>query len=295
MINFRFPCAVLVLLQATGFACSTEVNGHNSPSSSDAATNAVDGAPSVDADTSAETQVELTPAHNYVAVGEQLTLTAKLVDEDGEDVSVNSSIVWSSADNNIASVVDGVVSGVDAGNVEITARIEGKMASVRIEVFGDLAACCNIGAAQTVDNFCNIPPSTASCPMTAAGGACDVDGDGDFDELTDAGWAAMFNFYAAQCDDVAEMCTLDNRPQVPNVATDCSANYSPSMRQWRCVELTTDFPGTLVSQVCQDLGGGPRWYTYNLTPLDCCACEGQNVPAANGAPAVCMCTGNGCF
>jgi hypothetical protein len=290
MHTLKFP--VLALAAALAASCSTDVQG---PWTADAAINArIDGAPPADASTQ-NTHVVLTPEHNFISVGDEHALSAVLRDENDNTVTTSAETMWSSANEAVATVSGGTVTGVAAGTVDITATIDGKSATVRIDVYGDLSACCAVANSQAVDNYCNVAPSTAECPMTAPGGACDVDADGDYDELVEDGWIAMNLYFAATC--TPDTCSEDSRPQVANIATDCSADYNPAKRKWRCVELTTDFPGVLASQVCQDLndGSGPRWYTYNLTPTDCCACEGQNVDVGTGIPAACICTGPDCI
>lgn len=45
-------------------------------------------------------------------------------------------------------------------------------------------------------NYCQFVPGTQDCPMTAPGGYCDPNGDGDY---ADADWAKGEADYAWQC------------------------------------------------------------------------------------------------
>jgi hypothetical protein len=47
-----------------------------------------------------------------------------------------------------------------------------------------------------VDNYCLYPANTAGCGMTAPGGYCDPNGDGNFG---DADWVRGYNEYQASC------------------------------------------------------------------------------------------------
>ena len=64
---------------------------------------------------------------SYVKVNEDINLTASLVNGEG-------TIVWSSKDESIATVKDGVVSGVKAGTTTIVAKLEGNE-EVAVELF----------------------------------------------------------------------------------------------------------------------------------------------------------------
>lgn len=73
--------------------------------------------------------VEL-PGSQAVTVGETITLTAKVNPDDATDKTVT----WKSSDENIATVAGGVVTGVAAGDVEITATAGGKTATCDVRV-----------------------------------------------------------------------------------------------------------------------------------------------------------------
>lgn len=237
-----------------------------------------------------EESLQITPGQGYLVIGESIQLGASLLDGQGTEINPEFPIEWSVSDSSLALVNEsGLLTALGDGNVELKAQVGETSASVRIDVFGNLQACCALSMAQSLTNFCSVSPATAACSMTLAGGACDPDADGDYDEMSSQALSDMEEFFAGHCSE--DVCVID---VVPNVATDCSADYDPVNRHWRCVELTTDFPGTLVSQVCTDSGSGPRWLTYNLTPLDCCACELETSTVGN-APDACVCTGGGCF
>ena len=61
---------------------------------------------------------------------------------------------------------------------------------------GECPACpCKQGD-PNFNNFCHWPPGTADCPMTAAGGYCDPNGDQSYD---DADWVKGYSEYQASC------------------------------------------------------------------------------------------------
>ena len=64
------------------------------------------------------TSISLTPTTENITVGETATLTATVLPEDAEDKSVT----WSSDNEGVATVVDGVVTAVAVGTANITAK-----------------------------------------------------------------------------------------------------------------------------------------------------------------------------
>ena len=74
--------------------------------------------------------VTVAPTTATVKVGETVTLTATVLPTDAADKTV----VWTSSDNTKATVADGVVTGVAAGEVTITATAGGKSATATVTV-----------------------------------------------------------------------------------------------------------------------------------------------------------------
>ena len=74
--------------------------------------------------------VTVAPTTATVKVGETVTLAATVLPADAADKTV----VWTSSDNTKATVVDGVVTGVAAGEVTITATAGGKSATATVTV-----------------------------------------------------------------------------------------------------------------------------------------------------------------
>jgi hypothetical protein len=61
----------------------------------------------------------------------------------------------------------------------------------------DCGQCtCPCSNDPNFNNFCHWPPGTQGCPMTQAGGYCDPNGDGSYD---DADWNFGYFDYLAQC------------------------------------------------------------------------------------------------
>ena len=74
----------------------------------------------VEAATVAVTGVTVSPTSDSITVEETLTLTATVAPEN----ATNQTVTWSSSDDSIATVEDGVVTGVAAGNATITVTTE---------------------------------------------------------------------------------------------------------------------------------------------------------------------------
>ena len=64
---------------------------------------------------------------NSVVIGEQITLTATIVNSEETPI-------WSSSDDNIATVSDGVVTGIKEGNVDISVKVEDVTKTLSIKV-----------------------------------------------------------------------------------------------------------------------------------------------------------------
>src|SRR5690348_5025982 len=68
------------------------------------------------------TRVDVSPGSANIFVGKTATLTATPKDVDGATVT-GKSIAWSSSDQSVATVSNGVVTAVKPGNVTITAAV----------------------------------------------------------------------------------------------------------------------------------------------------------------------------
>lgn len=77
--------------------------------------------------------VVVAPSDTHVAVGGTVTLTATLLDDAGHPLS-GREVVWSSADEALATVDGGVVTGRRPGEVEIRATSEGRTGSAAVVV-----------------------------------------------------------------------------------------------------------------------------------------------------------------
>ena len=75
-------------------------------------------------------KVEITSTETDVEVGKTITLTAEVLPAD----ATNKTVTWTSSDNTVATVKDGVVTGVKAGEATITASAGGKNATVKVTV-----------------------------------------------------------------------------------------------------------------------------------------------------------------
>ena len=78
----------------------------------------------------AVTDVKITSTVTEVTAGETITLTPKVSPENATDKTVT----WTSDNNEVATVKDGVVTGVKAGEATITASAGGKNATVKVTV-----------------------------------------------------------------------------------------------------------------------------------------------------------------
>lgn len=78
----------------------------------------------------AVTEVKITSTVTEVTAGETITLTAEVSPKD----ATNPTVTWTSSDTAIATVKDGVVTGVAAGTATITAKAGEKTAAVEVTV-----------------------------------------------------------------------------------------------------------------------------------------------------------------
>lgn len=75
--------------------------------------------------------IKLNPATLNLSIQKEYTLTASIFPAD----ATNKTIIWSSSDENIATVVDGKIQTIKAGTVSITAKINSKLASCFVTVY----------------------------------------------------------------------------------------------------------------------------------------------------------------
>lgn len=81
-------------------------------------------------ETVAVTEVKITSTVKEVTAGETITLTAEVLPEN----ATSKTVTWTSDNNEVATVKDGVVTGVKAGEATITANAGGKTATVKVTV-----------------------------------------------------------------------------------------------------------------------------------------------------------------
>lgn len=112
----------------TSYVCPTIGSG----SSSSGGGSVVDPDPEPDPDTPTVSGVTVTPASATVEEGKTTTLTASVTMSDGS--AYGGSIVWTSSDEEIATVENGVVTAKAAGTVTITATAGGESATCTVTV-----------------------------------------------------------------------------------------------------------------------------------------------------------------
>ena len=97
------------------------------------------------------TGVTVAPTTGSVTVGETVTLTATVAPED----ATNKAVTWSSSDNTIATVEDGVVTGVAAGNATITVTTVdgGFTATCAVTVSAATVAVTGVTVSPTSDSI----------------------------------------------------------------------------------------------------------------------------------------------
>lgn len=81
-------------------------------------------------ETVAVTEVKITSTVKEVTAGETITLEATVLPEN----ATSKTVTWTSDNNEVATVKDGVVTGVKAGEATITASAGGKTATVKVTV-----------------------------------------------------------------------------------------------------------------------------------------------------------------
>lgn len=103
------------------------------------------------------TQVIVTPPNATVAPAGTADFTARAVYDDGSDQDVTDTATWSSADDTIATVLDGTVTGVAAGTTTISARFDG---------IDSNDATVVVSAAHVLESI-QITPATATIAIDA--------------------------------------------------------------------------------------------------------------------------------
>lgn len=79
--------------------------------------------------------VAITPNPGTVAMGQQLQMSLDLRDASGNQLTTaGRAVIWDSSNKPVATVQDGVVSGVSTGNATITVTVDGKPASAVVTV-----------------------------------------------------------------------------------------------------------------------------------------------------------------
>lgn len=96
----------------------------------------------------AVTEVKFTSTVTEVTVGKTITLKAEVLPAD----ATNKTVTWTSSDATVATVKDGVVTGVKAGETTITASAGGQTATVKVTV---KAAATSGGETGTTTEFEN--------------------------------------------------------------------------------------------------------------------------------------------
>ncbi len=73
------------------------------------------------------TTIEISGEENTVKVGEEITLSAEVSNENGDEITTDKTVTWSAdASGNVTVDEDGVVTGVASGSATVTASVEGE-------------------------------------------------------------------------------------------------------------------------------------------------------------------------
>ena len=115
-------------------------------------------------ETVAVTEVKITSTVKEVTAGETITLTAEVLPAD----ATNKTVTWTSSDNTVATVKDGVVTGVKAGETTITASAGGKNATVKVTVKAAATSGGETGGETTTPKTATIVYDGSDAP-TATG------------------------------------------------------------------------------------------------------------------------------
>jgi uncharacterized protein YjdB/murein DD-endopeptidase MepM/ murein hydrolase activator NlpD len=121
--------------------------------------------------TASVSRVEITPATAEVNVGSNVTLSARAYAADGTELT-GRTFEWASDQPGIASVANGVVTGVKEGTATITATTGGKSGTATITVFDDVSGTwVGTYAAESWRTTPGLPPGYPNLPGLPPGRA----------------------------------------------------------------------------------------------------------------------------
>jgi uncharacterized protein YjdB len=130
-VSWTTSNSAVATVSSTGLVTGVGLGTVNITAESEGVTSSV----SVKVDPRPVATVELSPNPGTVKMGSQLQMSVDLRDASGNQLTTaGRAVVWSSSNNPVATVQDGVVSGVSQGNATITVTVDGKPASAIVTV-----------------------------------------------------------------------------------------------------------------------------------------------------------------